>query len=262
MENENKENLKTENKKTENKKTALVTGGSRGIGRAICMKLAESGMNIVFSYHASQDEADTTIQECEKLGAKATGIKADVSDPTQCKNLVEKALKISDGTIDVLVNNAGITKDDLIIKMTDDEYEKVINTNLNGTFYMLREVAKIMLRKRKGRIINISSVVGVVGNAGQVNYAASKAGVIGMTKSLARELASRKITVNAVAPGMIETSMTANIPEKLKSSMIEAIPMRSIGSGEDVANAVLFLASEEASYITGQVLCVDGGMAI
>ena len=171
-------------------------------------------------------------------------------------------MKISDGTIDVLVNNAGITKDDLIIKMTDDEYEKVINTNLNGTFYMLREVAKIMLRKRKGRIINISSVVGVMGNAGQVNYAASKAGVIGMTKSLARELASRKITVNAVAPGMIETSMTSNIPEKLKSSMIEAIPMRSIGSGEDVANAVLFLASEEASYITGQVLCVDGGMAI
>lgn len=244
------------------KKVALVTGGSRGIGKAVCVRLAKMGMDIVFNYNSSLEAAKETIALCQKEGARVLAIQADVSDSAQCDNFVKKAQEFGQGHIDVLVNNAGITRDNLIIKMTDKDLDDVLNVNLKGCFYMMRAVSKQMLRQKSGRIINISSIVGVMGNAGQVNYAASKAAVIGMTKSLARELASRKITVNAVAPGMIETDMTDAMSEKARETMRTAIPFKEMGKAEDVANAVAFLASEESRYITGQVLCVDGGMAI
>ena len=188
-------------------------------------------------------------------------LQADVSKSDNCEKLVEQALELF-GHIDVLVNNAGITKDGLIIRMTDEQFDAVIDTNLKGAFYMMRAVSKQMMKQRSGRIINISSVVGVIGNAGQVNYAASKAGVVGMTKSLAKELASRKVTVNAIAPGMIETDMTAVMSEKAKEAMKAAIPMGDVGTPEDIAGTIAFLAGEDGRYITGQVICVDGGMAI
>ena len=246
----------------ENKKTALITGGSRGIGRAICVELAKAGMDIVFSYQRGEEEAQKTITYCEEHGVRAVCVKADVAKKEECKVLVEKALELGENKIDVLVNNAGITRDNLLLRMTDEEFEQVIETNLAGTFFMMREVSKYMLKKRSGRIINISSVVGLKGNPGQVNYAASKAGVIGMTKSLARELAVRKITVNAIAPGMIETDMTKALPEAAKEEILNSIPMRTMGQPEDIAKAVAFLAGEGGKYITGQVLSVDGGMAI
>ena len=244
------------------RKLALVTGGSRGIGRAICVRLARSGMDVYFNYNSNEADAQETIRLCEAEGINASAAKADISDPAQCTELVEKALAAGDGHIDVLVNNAGITKDTLIMKMSDEMFDDVINVNLRGCFVMMRNVSKIMLRQRSGRIINISSIVGVRGNAGQVNYAASKAGVIGMTKSLAKELASRHITVNAVAPGMIDTEMTKSLSDSVRSKMIAEIPFGTPGTAEDVANAVAFLAGDESSYITGQVICVDGGMAV
>lgn len=246
----------------ENRKTALVTGGSRGIGKAICLELAKEGMDIVFSYRSGEEEAKKVVAMLEEYQVNALAVKADVAKKEDSLELIAKALEFGGQKIDVLVNNAGITRDNLMMRMTDEEFEQVIDTNLKGTFYMMREVSKLMLKKRSGRIINISSVVGIKGNAGQVNYAASKAGVIGMTKSLARELAGRKITVNAVAPGMIETDMTAVLPEKAKEEILNSIPMKEMGKPEDIAKAVAFLATEGGRYITGQVISVDGGMAI
>lgn len=244
------------------KKIALVTGGSRGIGRAICVKLASQGMDIVFNYNSGEDAAKETIRLCEEQGAKVLAVKADVSKSAECAELIQKAQEFGNGRVDVLVNNAGITRDNLIVKMSDEDLDAVVNVNLKGSFYMMREVSKIMLKQRAGKIVNISSVVGVMGNAGQVNYSATKAAVIGMTKSLARELAARKITVNAVAPGMIETDMTGVMSDSIKEKIVESIPFKKMGQAEDIANAVAFLAGDESGYITGQVLCVDGGMAI
>lgn len=243
------------------RKVALVTGGSRGIGRAVCERLAAEGMDIIFNYNNGEQAAEETLALCKKHGVNAFGIKADISGSEACSRLAAQALELG-GRLDVLVNNAGITRDGLIIKMSDEDLDAVIDTNLKGAFYMMREASKIMLKQKSGRIINISSVVGVMGNAGQVNYAASKAGVIGMTKSLARELASRKITVNAVAPGMIETDMTGCLSEAAKAKILDSIPFKEMGCAADVAGLVAFLAGEDSRYITGQVICVDGGMAI
>ena len=241
---------------------ALVTGGSRGIGRAICVALAKEGMDVVFNYQSGEAAALETKKLCEEAGAACLMVKADISISEECDRLIKEAAAFGDGRIDVLVNNAGITRDNLLARIKDEDLDAVLNVNLKGTFYMMRGVSKIMLRQRYGRIISMSSVVGVMGNAGQVNYAASKAAVIGMTKSLARELASRKITVNAVAPGMIETDMTDAIPKAAREGILESIPFKEMGKPEDIANVVAFLASDKASYITGQVICVDGGMAI
>ena len=244
------------------RKTALVTGASRGIGRAICVRLAKDGFDIVFNYQSGSEAAMETKALCEAEGAKALAVQADISDSSQCADLMKQALEFGEGKLPVLVNNAGITRDNLLARMKDEDLDAVLNVNLKGTFYMMREASKVMLRQKYGRIISISSVVGIMGNAGQVNYAASKAGVIGMTKSLARELASRQITVNAVAPGMIETDMTAGIPEEAKKKILEGIPFKEMGRPEDIANVVAFLAGDEGRYITGQVIAVDGGMTI
>ena len=243
------------------RKAAIVTGASRGIGRAAALRLAKMGMNIVFTYNSGIEAAEETKALCEAEGVEVLAVQADVSSSENCDQLVEQTMDAF-GRVDVLVNNAGITRDGLIIRMTDEQFDQVIDTNLKGAFYMMRAVSKQMMKQRCGRIINISSVVGVMGNAGQVNYAASKAGVIGMTKSLARELASRKVTVNAIAPGMIETDMTAVMSEKAKEAMKAAIPAGEMGKPEDVAGTIAFLAGEDGRYITGQVICVDGGMAI
>ena len=244
------------------RKTALVTGASRGIGRAICVRLAKDGFDIVFNYQSGSEAAMETKALCEAEGAKVLAVQADISDSSQCADLMKQALEFGEGKLPVLVNNAGITRDNLLARMKDEDLAAVLNVNLKGTFYMMREASKVMLRQKYGRIISISSVVGIMGNAGQVNYAASKAGVIGMTKSLARELASRQITVNAVAPGMIETDMTAGIPEEEKKKILEGIPFKEMGRPEDIANVVAFLAGDEGRYITGQVIAVDGGMTI
>lgn len=244
-----------------NQKIALVTGGSRGIGRAICIRLAEDGFDIVFNYVSGKEAAEETKAACEAKGAKVLAVCCDVSSSEACNDLIAKALEFG-GRIDVLVNNAGITRDNLLMKITDDDLDAVLNVNLKGPFYMMRAVSRQMLKQKAGHIINMSSVVGIMGNAGQVNYAASKAAVIGMTKSLARELATRKICVNAVAPGMIETAMTDAMTEDAKKTVKDSIPFREIGKPEDIANVVSFLASEDSRYVTGQVLCVDGGMAI
>lgn len=246
----------------DNRKTAIVTGGSRGIGRAICIRLAKMGMNIIFNYNSGEDAAKETLALCKEQGVEAYALKADVSNMESCAAFVTEAMKLSNGRLDVLVNNAGITRDGLIMKMTEKDFDDVMNVNLKGCFHMSKIASKIMLKQRSGKIINISSVVGIIGNAGQTNYAASKAGVIGFSKSLARELASRKINVNVIAPGMIETDMTGVLSDAVKEKMLDAIPLKAIGKAEDVANAVAFLASEESNYITGQVLSVDGGMAI
>jgi len=246
----------------ENRKVALVTGGSRGIGRAVCERLAKDGMNVVLNYQSSDEEANKVVEACKQYGVDAMAVKANVANPEECNNLVARALEFGDGKIDVLVNNAGITRDNLIGRMTNEDLDAVIDVNLKGTFYMMRAVTRPMLKARYGRIINMSSVVGIIGNAGQVNYCGSKAAVIGMTKSLARELASRKITVNAVAPGMIETDMTDKINEKAREGILSQIPFGETGKPEDIAAAVSFLASDDSKYITGQVISVDGGMAI
>lgn len=242
-------------------KTAIVTGGGRGIGRAICIKLAKEGANIVTCYAHGAAAAEETVAMCKELGVQAVAISADVSLKEDVDRLFEEALKLT-GTIEILVNNAGITKDGLLIRMSDDDFNQVIDTNLRGAFYCMRAASKLMMKKRYGRIVTISSVVGLMGNAGQVNYSASKAGVIGMTKSLAKELGSRNVTANAVAPGFITTDMTAGLSEAVKGEMAKAIPLARMGQPEDVANAVAFLVSDEASYITGHVLNVDGGMAM
>lgn len=240
---------------------ALVTGGGRGIGRAICLALAKAGFDVCINYAASAAAAEQTAEECKAFGVQAMTLQADVTDPTQCQALVETAAKTF-GRLDVLVNNAGVTADKLILRMQEADFDKVINANLKGAFFCCKTACKLMMRQRYGRIINISSVVGLHGNAGQSNYAASKAGLIGLTKSLAKEFAARGVTVNAVAPGFIETDMTAAMSDAAKEAALTAVPAGKIGQAEDVANAVAFLASAEAGYITGQVLCVDGGMGM
>ena len=242
-------------------KTAVVTGGSRGIGRAICLKLAGQGANIVLNYAGNAAAAEETRAACEALGVRALAVQGDVADPAACNALIDTAIEAF-GQVDILVCNAGITRDNLLMRMSDEEFQKVIDTNLKGTFHCMRAVIRPMMKKRRGRIISISSVVGLMGNAGQINYAASKACVIGMTRSLAREVASRGITVNAVAPGFIRTDMTDVLSDAVKEGILRSIPLGKLGEAEDVANTVLFLASDEAAYITGQVLSVDGGMAM
>jgi len=242
-------------------KCALVTGASRGIGRAIAVALAKEGADVAINYAGNEEAAKQTEELCAAYGVNTIVIKADVSKADECKMMVD-CVKEHFGKIDILVNNAGITKDKLMIGMTEADFMDVINTNLKGSFLCMQLASKLMLKQRYGRIINLSSVVGLHGNAGQVNYAAGKAGVIGMTKSAAKELASRNITVNAVAPGMIETDMTAVIPEKAKDAMMAGIPAGRAGKPEEIADMVAFLASDKAAYITGQVISVDGGMGI
>ncbi len=242
-------------------KTALVTGGSRGLGRAVCLELAKGGASVVLCYAGNEAAAQETVREIEALGAKALAIRCDVSDAAQVDALVKAAVETF-GRIDILVNNAGITRDNLLMRMSEADFDAVISTNLKGTFLCMKAVSRLMLKQRYGRIVNLSSVVGLRGNAGQVNYAASKAGVVGMTKSLAKELASRGVTVNAVAPGFIETDMTAALTDAARAAAQGSIPMNRLGAPEDVAKAAAFLASDDAAYITGQVLAVDGGMAM
>ena len=242
-------------------KTAVVTGGSRGLGRASCLELAAGGANVVLCYAGNVAAAQETAERCEALGVKALAVCCDVAEEAQVKALMEQAVKTF-GRVDILVNNAGITRDGLLMRMKEPDFDEVIRTNLRGTFLCMREVTRTMVRQRSGRIVNLSSVVGLRGNAGQVNYAASKAGVVGMTKSAAKELAGRGITVNTVAPGFIDTDMTAAMPDGAKTAAIGAIPAGRMGMPEDVAKAVAFLCSDDAAYITGQVLAVDGGMSM
>lgn len=242
-------------------KTALVTGASRGIGRAIALRLAAEGANIAINYAGNTAKAEETKAAIEAAGGKAALFQADVSDSAQVEQMVVSVLETF-GSLDILVNNAGITRDGLLMRMKEEDFDAVLDTNLKGIFHVTKAVTKIMMKQRSGRIVNMASVVGIIGNAGQTNYAAAKAGVIGFTKSAARELAARGITVNAVAPGFIATDMTAAMPEKAKEATLAAIPLRRMGTPEDVANAVLFLVSDQAAYITGQVVKVDGGMVM
>ena len=242
-------------------KIALVTGASRGIGRAIAIELAKEGATVAINYAGNKTAAEEVQNIITDMGGKAMIIQADVSDENSAMNMVEEVIK-EFGGIDILVNNAGITRDGLFIRMKEDDWNAVINTNLTGIFNCTKVAAKYMMKKRSGKIINMSSVSGIMGNAGQTNYAAAKAGVIGFTKSLAREMASRGITVNAVAPGFIATDMTAAMPEKAQEHVLASIPLGKMGEPKDIANAVLFLASDKASYITGQVIHVDGGMVM
>ena len=242
-------------------KTAVVTGGSRGIGRAICLELARGGANVMLCYAGNEEAALDTVAACEALGAKAAAMRCDVSKTDEVKALVDAALQ-QFGAVHILVNNAGITRDGLLMTMKEDAWDQVLDTNLKGAFLTMKAVARTMMKQRYGRIVNLSSVVGLHGNAGQVNYAASKAGVIGMTKSLAKELASRGVTVNAVAPGFIDTDMTAALPQAARDALLPTIPAQRLGAAEEVAQAVAFLASDQAAYITGQVLVVDGGMSM
>lgn len=240
-------------------KKALVTGASRGIGRAIALALAEAGADVAVNYAGSEAAAAETKAAVEALGRKAILVKADVGKAESFDAMVKEVLE-SFGSLDILVNNAGITKDNLIMRMKEEEFDQVIETNLKGVFNGIKAVSRQMMKQRSGRIINISSVVGALGNAGQANYVAAKAGVIGLTKSASRELASRGITVNCVAPGFITTDMTDKLPEEMKEQLSGQIPLARLGAPEDIANAVRFLASEAASYMTGQTIHVDGGM--
>lgn len=245
-------------------KNALVTGGSQGIGKAVCLKLAQLGANIAINYidfGNNKAIAEETKKEIEALGVKAMIVSADVSSFEETEKMFTEVMK-EFGRIDILVNNAGITKDNLMMRMKEADFDAVINVNLKGTWNCMKHVTRIMMKQKYGKIISMASVVGVMGNAGQVNYSASKAGVIGMTMSLARELASRGINVNAVAPGFIQTDMTAVLSDEIKTDLAKNIPLGTLGTVEDVANTVAFLASDESKYITGQVIHVDGGMAM
>ena len=240
-------------------KTALVTGASRGIGAAVALRLASEGATVVVNYSGSREAALGVVDAIVAAGGRASAVQADVSDPAACTALVEGVVT-EYGAIDILVNNAGITRDGLIVRMSDEDWSAVINTNLTGVFSVTRAAAKHMMKARSGSIINMASVVGISGNAGQANYAAAKAGVIGLTKSVARELASRRVRCNAVAPGFIETDMTAALTESQRDAVVAAIAMGRFGTASDVAATVAFLASDDSAYITGQTLAVDGGM--
>ncbi len=242
-------------------KTAIITGGSRGIGKAIALKLASLGANIVINYTSRSQQANSVVEEIKALGREALAFQADVSKLDEVQKLI-KEVEAHFPTIDILVNNAGITRDNLLIRMKEEEWDQVISTNLKGTYNCTKAVIRKMIKQKSGKIINIASVVGVVGNAGQANYAASKAGIIGFTKSVAKELASRGINVNAIAPGFIQTDMTDVISEEAKQFLMEQIPMKQLGTPEDIANVAAFLCSEYAQYITGQVIHVDGGMSM
>lgn len=242
-------------------KIALVTGAGRGIGKEIALMLAKNGATVIVNYNGSKESADEVIREIEENGGSAEAMKCNVADFADSEALVNQVLT-KYKKVDILVNNAGITRDGLIMRMSEQDYDSVLDTNLKGAFNMIRHLARNFVKQRGGKIINISSVSGVLGNAGQANYSASKAGLIGLTKSVAREFASRGINVNAIAPGFIDTDMTKNMTQDVKDTCTSMIPMGKMGSTRDIANLVLFLASEQAAYITGQVICVDGGMAI
>lgn len=240
-------------------KVAVVTGASRGIGRAIALELARTGAMVVVNYNGSKDKACEVKAEIEAEGGKALIMPCNVADAKECETFFKQLIQEL-GRIDILVNNAGITKDGLLMRMSEEDFNKVLDVNLKGTFHCIRQVSRQMIKQKSGRIINLSSVVGIAGNAGQANYSASKAGIIGLTKTAAKELASRNITVNAIAPGFIDTDMTEVLTEGIKEKIISQIPLGQLGKPEDVAKAAAFLASSDAGYITGQVLCVDGGM--
>ena len=240
-------------------KVAMITGATRGIGKQIALTLANEGYNIVLNYRTENDELKQLKNEIESKNVKCLAVQGDVTNFEDCKQMIESAIK-EFGKIDVLVNNAGITKDMLLARMKEEDFKQVIDVNLVGTFNMTKNVISYMMKARNGKIINISSVVGIEGNAGQTNYSASKAGIIGFTKSLAKEVASRNILVNAVAPGLIETNMTDVLKQEVKDEIAKNIPLKRMGTPQDVANVVKFLASEDSSYITGQVISVDGGM--
>ena len=242
-------------------KAALVTGGSRGIGKAIGLRLARQGADVAFSYKGNTDAAKATAAEIESIGTRALAIQGDVKDPESAEAVVKTALEAF-GKIDILVNNAGVTRDDLIMRMSDEAWREVLETNLFGAFWMTKAVTRPMLKARAGRIVNITSVSGQAGQMGQANYSSAKAGLIGLTKATARELASRGITVNAVAPGFVLTELTQGLPDALKEEITARTPLGRFGTTEEVADAVAFLASDEAGYITGQVLAVDGGLVM
>jgi 3-oxoacyl-[acyl-carrier protein] reductase len=238
---------------------ALVTGGSRGIGKAICLKLAALGAQVYVNYSSRVDAAQEVVRECQALGASAEAVGFDVGDSQAVSKALEN-IKEKSQRLDILINNAGITSDGLFVRMKDEDWDKVMKINLDGAFYCAREAAKIMMKARYGRIINVSSIVGEMGNAGQASYVASKAGLIGLTKALARELAPRSITVNAVTPGFIETDMTHHLNDKLKEEMLKSIPLARLGKAEEVADLVVYLSQPTSSYVTGQVIGVNGGM--
>lgn len=240
---------------------ALVTGGSRGIGRAVCLELARQGAAVAVNYAGNSAAAEETVEQCRALGVEAEAFRADVADPAACDALIA-AVKERFGRLDILVNNAGIARDGLLMTAKEEDFSQTLDTNLKGAYFCTKAAAKVMLRQKYGRIVCLSSVVGLRGNPGQTAYAASKAGILGLVKAAAKELAGRDITINAVAPGFIETDMTAVLPEKARDTMLGAIPKGRPGFPEDVARAVAFFVEKEAGYITGQVLCVDGGMAV
>lgn len=242
-------------------KNALVTGASRGIGRAIALEFAKQGANVAVNYAGSEEKAQAVVDELTTLGVKAFKIQVDVTEDASVKKMMKEVIN-QFGRIDILVNNAGITKDNLLLRMKEDEFDQVINTNLKGVFLCTKAVTRQMMKQKAGKIINVSSIVGVSGNAGQANYTAAKAGVIGLTKTTAKELASRNILVNAVAPGFIATEMTDALTDEQKEEMLAMIPLAKLGTAEDVAHVVRFLASDDAGYITGQTLHIDGGMVM
>lgn len=242
-------------------KIALVTGGSRGIGKEIALSLAKEGAIVIVNYNGSKESAEVVVEEIIAAGGKAESYQCNVADGAACEAMVKDLIE-KHGRVDILVNNAGITRDNLLMKMSEEDFDSVIDTNLKGTFHTIRYLSRYFLKQRSGKIINISSVVGIGGNAGQANYSASKAGIIGLTKSVARELASRGINANAVAPGMVDTEMTQVLSDSVKEEMMKQIPLRKMGNTKNIADAVIFLASDKSDYITGQVLVVDGGMTM
>lgn len=240
---------------------ALVTGASRGLGRAIALELASQGASVIVNYAGSEDKAKAVVEEIKALGQQAIAVRCNVANSDEVASMVKTAVE-EFGKIDILVNNAGVTRDNLLMRMKEEEWDTVLDTNLKGVFLCTKSVTRLMMKQRKGRIINVASVVGVVGNAGQANYVAAKAGVIGLTKTTAKELAPRGITVNAIAPGFITTDMTDQLPEEVRTGLLSQIPLARFGQPEDIAKVVSFLASSDSAYMTGQTLCVDGGMVM